>query len=461
MKHKILIVDDEPNITESLTMALEAEYDVKTACDASQCMEIVMSQELSLCILDLRIGKDDGLLLLQRIMEYDRRMAAVIITAYGDITSSVAAIKAGAFGYLTKPIDLNQLRQTIAHALESRRLNEQINYFEKQNRTDTDGISIIGSSVQMKKVYGFIDKVKASDAGVVILGESGTGKELVARAIHYAGPRKKEPFVVINCAAIPDGMLEEELFGHKRGAFTGAVADSIGKFEYAANGTVFLDEIGEMSMRLQAKLLRVLEQKCIIRIGSNKVIPINARVIAATNQNLRQMVDQGTFRLDLYFRLNVLSISMPPLREKRQDIPDLIGYYINRYNEATNRNIKGTTKEVEDILTAYDYPGNVRELSNIIRYAMTFCNQDYIGRGDLPSELLSTLSADQAELSQDGNNIVLAGKTLSEIERLAIEAALQRHEGNIRLAAQDLGISSRGLRNKVYQYRNQEDKTKA
>lgn len=457
MKRHILIVDDEPGILMSLTLALESDYQVHTASDANQCLEIVRTGKISLCLLDLRIGQDDGLALLKEVMEIDRHMAVIMITAYGDITSSVAAIKAGAFGYLTKPIDLQELRLTVSQALEIRRRNEQVEYPEVETGTSPRGVNIVGESQQMRKVYNFIDRVKDTDASVVILGESGTGKELVARAIHYSSKRRQEPFVVINCAAIPDGMLEEELFGHKRGAFTGAISDSCGKFEFAGKGTVFLDEIGEMSLRLQAKLLRVLEQKCVSRIGSNKVTPIEARVIAATNQNLRQMVDEGTFRLDLYFRLNVLAVSMPPLREKRQDIPLLIGHYIKQYNDVTMRSIKGVTKEVEELLLRYDYPGNVRELANIIRYAMTFCNGEYITWDNLPPEMQDVRPEVQKQPAETGTSIVLEGKTLSEIERLTIEAALQRHEGNIRLAAEELGISSRGLRNKVHQYHSQEE----
>lgn len=450
MKKNILIIDDEIGICTSLSIALEDKYNVKACTNPSEGIKAIKDEYYNLCLLDLKIGEIDGVEVLSEIKKIDKNIVVIIMTAYGSIDTTVDAIKKGAYTYLIKPLDINDLYILIDQALEFQRLNDMVKYLSKEleNRYEYNGI--IGRSSVMKNVFKLIDKVKDIDTNVVILGDSGTGKELVARAIHYSGKRKNEKFVEVNCAAIPAGLLEEELFGHKRGSFTGAVGDSKGKFEYANNGTIFLDEIGDMPFDLQAKLLRVLQQKEYSPIGSNEKIKINIRVISATNKDLKSLVASGEFRQDLYFRLNVVEINLPLLKDRKQDLPLLFNYFIEQFNKELDKNILGLSKEAEKKLLEYDYPGNVRELSNIIERSMVMTNKEIIHLDDLPDEV--KLFKNEGRNGEPVFSEDLVGLTLKEIERRIIKESLVRNNGSRKLTAEMLGISDKGIRNKIKEY---------
>lgn len=455
MKSKILIIDDEIDICTSLTFALEDKYHVKSTINPKEALNMLVKESYNLVLLDLKIGMVDGINILKEIKNIDKSIQVIIMTAYGSIMSSVDAIKKGAYTYLTKPLDLGELDGSIEQALEYQRLNEKIQYTNNNLEKNYVYNGIIGKSPAMKNVFNMIEKLKDVDTSVVVTGESGTGKELVARAIHYSGKRKDGNFVEINCAAIPEGLLEEELFGHKKGTFTGAVTDKQGKFEYANNGTIFLDEIGDMPFNLQSKLLRVLQQKRFTPLGSNTPFELNIRVVAATNKDLKKLVEEGTFRGDLYFRLNVFEIILPPLREKRQDLPLLYNHFINFYNKEMNKNIIGLSKQAEDCLLNYNYPGNIRELSNIIECAVLLAKEDVIEVENLPVEVQNRkTNNDELDLAI-GTSIgteSLIGLTLQEAEKKLIKAALNLNNGHKKATATMLGISERGLRYKINEY---------
>lgn len=455
MKNRILILDDEIAICSSLTFALEDKYDVKSTTDPKKCLMLLIHESYDIVLLDLRIGTVNGIDILKEIKNIDPSIQVIIMTAYGSIVSSVDAIKKGAFTYLTKPLDLDSLENTIDQALDHKRLSEPVHY---QTHCEQKYFfhGMIGKSNAMKKIFGYIDKLKDVDTSVIITGESGTGKELVSRAIHYAGKRKNRAFVEVNCAAIPDGLLEEELFGHKKGTFTGAINDKIGKFEYANNGTIFLDEIGDMSYSLQAKLLRVLQQKEYTPLGSNIPIKLNIRVLAATNRDLKKMVEEGHFRSDLYYRLSVIEIALPPLREKIQDLPLLFSYFIDLYNKEMNKQIIGFSKEAEQLMLNYQYPGNVRELSNIIECAVLLAKDKIIEIDTLPVEVKNNKNSTTDELDLGSAKRIgamnLLGMPLQEAEKHLISAALELNKGHKKATAIMLGISERGLRNKIIEY---------
>lgn len=445
MKPNVLVIDDERAICAAITLALSQDYAVQYAITAQEGLELLTQSEFQVVILDLRIGSDDGIEVLKEIKQKWPETAVIMITAYGSIRSSVEAMKNGAFNYLTKPLDVEELIIFLEQALAFRQLNEKVNFLSDELTSRYRYGEMIGTSAPMQRVYTLIEKLKDVDTAVLVSGESGTGKELVARAIHFMGKRKQEKFVVVNCAAIPDGLLEEEFFGHKKGSFTGAYVDKKGKFAVADNGTIFLDEIGDMPLPLQGKLLRVLQQKEFTAIGSNDVQHTNVRVIAATNRDLRAMVAAGTFRQDLFYRLNVIEVRLPPLRERTQDIPLLCRHFVEQFNHERSKQIRGVSKEAEERLLAYSYPGNVRELANIIEYASIICNGPIIKLEDLTPPVQAVLSAPHPEQAEER-------KSLKEIEKEAIQLSLQRNQGKKAATARELGISERGLWNKIKEY---------
>ncbi len=453
MRYRILIVDDELSICVTLAMALEAKYEVQYATDAEAGLKMLQQQSFHLVFLDLRIGERDGMEVLERIKETDSTIAVIIITAYGSIDSSVEAMKRGAFTYLSKPLHIDEAMICVEQALSFRSLNERVQYLTDELQTRGEFFGMVGKSPAMRRVYEMIEKLRDVDIGVTVSGESGTGKELAARAIHFSGNRKNERFVAVNCAAIPEGLLEEELFGHKKGSFTGAVFDKIGKFSLADKGTIFLDEISDLPLSMQSKVLRVLQEKVFTPIGSNEPRAIDIRVVAATNRDLIQMVQNGTFRLDLFYRINVASIVLPPLRERRQDIPLLCRYFIELYNKEHRKNVQGLTKGAERLLLEYDYPGNVRELSNALEYAVVVCDGDVIQTRDLLSQMRQTMMPGAALPQPETNRAGLfAGMTLREIEEEIIRYRLRENNGHQKQTAQQLGISVKGLRNKIRAY---------
>ncbi|WP_369345673.1 sigma-54-dependent transcriptional regulator [Caldalkalibacillus mannanilyticus] len=366
MTKNLLIIDDEAAICSSLAFALEDEFLVQSTTDPFEGMEWVKQQSFDICLLDLKIGKIDGLEVLTELKRHQPELIVIIMTAYGSISSSVEAIKKGAYSYLTKPLHIEELLTLLGQALHVQKLNQQVEFLSQELEKKYGYQGMIGKTPVMKHVFQLIDKLKDIDTNVLITGESGTGKELVARGIHFSGKRKKEHFEVVNCAAIPETLLESELFGHEKGAFTGATSRREGKFLLANQGTIFLDEIGDMSVSLQAKLLRVLQQKEITPVGSDQTIKLDVRVIAATNRDLKQAVKLGEFRSDLFFRLNVVEIQLPPLRERKKDIPFLMHHFIHKYNQELGKNVKGFSPQALECLQNYDYPGNIRELANLI-----------------------------------------------------------------------------------------------
>ncbi|MDL2258883.1 sigma-54 dependent transcriptional regulator [Eubacteriales bacterium OttesenSCG-928-K08] len=449
-KNKILILDDEPSICSSLSLSLEGEYRVISHTDPLEGIALLDKEAVDLVLLDLVIGEHDGLDILRKIKQIDPNICVIMMTAYGDIRSSVSAMKNGAFTYLPKPLDIEELMLHIRQGLEFRALNERVTFLRDELNSKNYAEPIIGNSPAMQQVLQMVDRLKDTDTSVTITGESGTGKELIAKALHFSGSRAEQRFVAVNCAAIPEGLLEEEFFGHKRGAFTGAVSDKRGKLEMADKGTIFLDEIGDMPLSLQGKLLRALQEKAYAPIGGHDLRTFDARLIVATNRDLKDMVQKGLFRQDLYYRINVFEIELPPLRERRQDIPLLCEHFIRKNNEQQKKHmrIKGITKEAERALMLHDYPGNVRELANALEYASIVTNDEWIHAANLPDR--TRRCAAEAEKSEE--EYTLRGKTLEELEKAAVFAAYEKHSGKRKAMAEELGISERGLWNKLKKF---------
>ncbi|RLA95000.1 MAG: sigma-54-dependent Fis family transcriptional regulator, partial [Deltaproteobacteria bacterium] len=362
----ILVVDDDLGARESLGIILEDEYEVLKAESGERALEILGEQAVNVVLLDVKMPGLDGIETLKRIKEKDESVEVIMVSGLNILKKAVDAIKLGAYDYILKPFDPEEILTAVERALERQRMSRELSYFRLEREQLWGGSEIVSQDEKMKEVFDIIQKVAYTTTTVLIVGESGTGKELVARAIHRAGPRREKPFVAINCASIPAELMESELFGYEKGAFTGAYAQTIGKFEYADGGTLFLDEISTLKPELQAKLLRVIEEKRIQRIGSARPIPVDVRIIAATNMDLKKMVEEGKFRQDLYFRLNVLPIQLPPLRERKDDIPLLLDYFVKKFNEKYRRKVKGFSPEAVEALKQYQWPGNVRELENLV-----------------------------------------------------------------------------------------------
>ncbi len=443
--NKILIIDDETSILTALNFALEDIYDVSTFSDPEKALTQLETETYHICLLDLKIGVADGIEVLKRIKNIQPSIEVIMITAYGSIESSVHALQSGAFSYVTKPIDMNELQLNLDRAVRYKQLNSQVEYLTKELEDKYRYRELIGASKVMQPVYNMIDKVKSVDSTILITGKSGTGKELVARAIHFSGKRQKGPLEIINCAAIPEALLESELFGYEKGAFTGATNSKPGKFEIAQGGTIFLDEIGDMPQSLQVKLLRVIQTKKIARLGSNKTVNLDVRIIAATHIDLSQAIAEKTFREDLYFRINVIKIHLPTLSERKEDIPLLVAYYIRRFNREQGLQIQQFTKEALARLTTYNYPGNIRELFNIIEYSMVMSSGSEVGVQDLPEYLKNpplNSSTEQEELSLRS----FVGLSMRELEDKFIQETLNAHDGHRKKTAETLGISERNLR---------------
>ncbi|PSL45855.1 two-component system response regulator AtoC [Salsuginibacillus halophilus] len=450
MKEQVLIIDDEPSIRTSLEFALEDDYAVFTAADSTEAFDVLKHEMINLCLLDLKIGRESGLDVLKEIKAFDSGITVVMITAYGSISSSVEALQAGAYSYLTKPLNMDELMSVVERAVQYTRLHRQVDYLTGELEKTYSREGFIARSEVMGKVFQLIDKVKQVNTNVLITGESGTGKELVARSLHFSGARQRGHFEVVNCAAIPEQLLESELFGYEKGAFTGASSAKPGKFEEADGGTIFLDEIGDMSLNVQVKLLRVLQQKEVTRLGANDTHKLDVRVITATNKNLLEEVKAGRFREDLYFRLNVIEIHLPPLRERNDDILLLARHFIQTLNTELNTAIAGVSKDAERKLEAYSYPGNIRELRNIIESAMVIADGNEITIGDLPKTLHRKADEDiKDDLPEAVGNPL---KTLKEVEKEHITSVLTHFNGHRKKTAEALGISERGLRDKIKQY---------
>lgn len=446
---RIIILDDEISICTSLEFALEDHYEVKATTEPYQAIQWLEEENAHLCLLDLKIDGISGIDVLQEMKGIQKDLVVIMMTAYGSIASSVDAIKKGAYTYLTKPLQIEGLLATIDQALEYQRLNQRVEDLSQELEGKYRYQGIIGNSPQMQKVFDKIEKLKDLDTNVLIHGESGTGKELVAKALHYSGNRKKHPFVALNCAAIPENLLESELFGHVKGAFSGAHSDKLGKFKYADRGTLFLDEIGDMPLGLQAKLLRVLQEKEVTPLGANKPEVVRARVVAATNQDLMEAVGSGRFREDLYYRLNVVHLSLPALRDIRQDLPIFIRHFLKVYKQKEDRAL-GVSEAAMKCLLNYDYPGNIRELSNIVESVCVMAEGEYIEEQDLPEPLRANSWVKAPEAQDPFKQMV--GSTLESIEKEVIRETLKAQNGHRQKTADMLGISERGLRNKINRY---------
>jgi len=434
-KPSILLIDDDDSLRRVIEFSLaEAGYGVKSASSGEEGLRLFEESDFDAVITDITMPGMSGMEVLAKVREHDAGTPVVVITAYGTIESAVEAMKKGAFDYITKPFNRDELRLTLDRALRMRRLEKE-NVELRAEVTDRYRFeSIVGVSEKIREVLDLAGRVAASDASVLITGESGTGKELLAKGIHFNSGRAGGPFVAVNCAAIPENLIESELFGHVKGSFTGAVKDREGKFELAGGGTLFLDEIGELRTDLQAKILRALQERQVDRVGGSRPIPVDVRVIAATNKEVEQAVQDGSFREDLYYRLSVITLTMPPLRERRDDIPLLTGHFLKKFNP-------GVDVRVDDgamaALSGYGWPGNVRELENVIQRASVLRRGGTVTAADLPEKLK------QEKMSVQ--NIILnlpdEGISLEELEKNLIVKALEKHKGNQTRAAEYLGIT--------------------
>ena len=436
----VLVVDDEFAVRDSLEQWFAKDgYRSGSAADATEALQRLQEEPWDVVLLDIKMPGMDGLELQRRLHEIDRELVVIMITAFASVESAVQALKEGAFDYVTKPIDPDELSHLVRRAVESRRLrSENVRLREHVDQLLAPS-RIVGESPQMKKVFELVRSVAGTDATVLIRGESGTGKELVAQAIHANSQRRYFPIVAVNCGALPDSLLESELFGHERGAFTGAQYRRKGKLEMASGGTLFLDEVGSISPRTQVDLLRVLESKEFTRVGGSKPIRAEFRVVSATNQNLEQLVEEGKLREDFYFRLNVFTISLPPLRERREDIPLLAQHHLERFALQMNRPFTGFEPKATDLLVRYGWPGNVRELANAVERALVVGTPPLVEAQDLP-------------LSLSDPSGTPTGDSMAEVERAHIQKILEASAGNVTRAAGILGIDRVTLYNKIKKY---------
>jgi two-component system response regulator HydG len=447
---RILVVDDDPgHLTTLKTIIKSWGYAVEGVDDGSAAVARVRETPYDVILMDVRMAQMSGLEALRRIKDYNPAIPVLIMTAYSSVASAVEALKAGAYDYLTKPLDFEVLKLGIERARDHSGLKSENQALKAELRAAFDLQNIIGKSRAMVALIDMIAMVAPSEATVLIAGESGTGKELIARCLHANSPRRDKPFVVVNCAAITETLLESELFGHEKGAFTGAERRREGRFMQAHGGTIFLDEVGEMPAAMQAKLLRVIQEREIQRVGGTEVLEVDVRILAATHRDLAAEVAAGRFREDLFYRLNVVALKVPPLRERRDDIPLLAGHFLTRYAERNRKTVRGFTPRCLDLLLRHDWPGNVRELENAVERAVILMAGDYVSEKDLP---LSIAGAGEA-LPTPGEPAAPSGpRTLEDIEREAILATLQLAEGNKSKAAEMLGITRKTLYKKLKAY---------
>ncbi len=452
MKAQILVVEDEDSQRKILTDFLKFKgFKVYGAESATKALNILEKDSIDLVLLDWKLPDEDGLSLLVKLKDKFPLTQVIMMTAFATVERAVEAMKRGAYHYLTKPLNLDELLLVIDRALRELRLQREIKRLkEKLDKISPPEVSeIVAESPKMKEILVLAKKVAESEATVLILGESGTGKEVLGSLIHHLSARKEQPFLKLNCAAIPEGLLESELFGHERGAFTGADKGKLGLFEIAHQGTIFLDEIGDLSPPLQAKLLRVLQEGTFRRVGGVKEIKVDVRVIAATNRDLEQMVKEGSFREDLYWRLNVVTIKLPPLRERREDIIPLARFFLDKFNKKHGKRIKGFSKEALEALLSYHFPGNVRELENIVERAVILAEEEMIMREDLPPFFKG--ESVLGELSDLLGSLPLP-EAVALLEKRRIKEAMQKAGGVKARAAELLGISERVLRYKLEKY---------
>ncbi len=459
MRNRVLVLDDEKNIRDIFTLLLQENgYLVETAANAAEAFEKAKSFEPDILLLDMNLPDIPGMEVLSRFGRLYPKCQILIITAYGTIKSAVEATKLGAYAYLEKPVDNDELLLMISRALEVRKLEAQVEDLKTELTTRYRFANIVGMSAKMNSVFQMMHRIARVDGTVLITGESGTGKELVARAVHFNGLRKDRPFVVVNCGAIPRDLIESEFFGHTKGAFTDAKSEKTGKFELAQKGTIFLDEVAELSPEAQAKLLRALGEKEIVKVGGTKTIPVDVRVIAATNKRLDEEVKEGRFREDLYFRLAVLSLHLPPLRERPEDIPLLCEHFLKKYGVELKKTIHGISETALEHLCGYAWPGNVRELENVIYESMVLSDDLRLDEEDLPPRIKTHYAKADLDIARRGLEEIssaegalkrAAQQAAEQAEKSLIEKAMIEANGNKTLAAKILGVSRKTLFNKI------------
>ncbi|OGW14150.1 MAG: hypothetical protein A3G93_00175 [Nitrospinae bacterium RIFCSPLOWO2_12_FULL_45_22] len=452
---RILVVDDDPGMGQLLKRVLEKEsLKVFNVLCGEEALEELEKREFDLVISDIKLPGMDGLELLKKTKQLSPDLMVIMITAYAKVESAVEAMKIGAYDYITKPFRTDELKLVVAKALERQRIIEENRYLRQElSKKSWQGNMVIGSQV-MHNIFATINQVAQTNATILVTGESGTGKELVARAIHYASPRRENRLMTIHCSSLPESLLENELFGHVKGAFTGAHESKKGLFEVAHHGTVFLDEIGDLPLGTQAKLLRVLQEHEVRRIGGTEYIKIDVRVIAATNQDLETAVQEERFREDLYYRLKVIPIRIPPLRERKDDMPPLLQYFLNKFNQENNKNVKGFSTNALEAIMAHHWPGNVRELENLIERVVILSQKDIIGLEDLPGSVLKKGEADEVRLSFPNYIPYRECRdwVLKEFNQKIIEEKLRLTRGNISQAAKDLAIERAHLQRIMRRY---------
>ncbi len=445
MQCTVLIIDDEKNIREGLAAALEMEgYTVALAADGKQGLARMVKGDIDLVITDLRMPEISGEQVLAKVAAENPGVPVIVLTGHGSIDSAVEAMRNGAYDFLTKPLNLDQLILIVKRALESRELAIKHRELLEQLNSRKSFESIIGKSAEMQKIFATVRKAADSKASVLITGESGVGKELIANALHNLSPRRDKPLIKVHCAALSENLLESELFGHEKGAFTGAVARKRGRFELAAGGTIFLDEIGEIDQNVQIKILRVLQDKRFERVGGEETIEVDVRVIAATNRDLEKEIAEGRFREDLYYRLNVVHIHVPPLRERRDDIPLLIASFLQEFAKENGKNIEGIDARARSALYKFDWPGNIRQLRNCLESAVVMCSSSVITLEDLPPSIAG--SGEDALIS------IPAGIPMEEAEKILIQQNLAINKGNKSKTADILGIGRKTLHRKLDEY---------
>lgn len=453
MSPKILVVDDEQKICLIISQILTEEgFTAKTVNSGESAIDLIESFRPDLILMDQNMPGMNGIETMEEIKSRHPEITVIILTAFGSIPLAVEAIKKGAYDYISKPFDNDELLLLIQRSLEHRRLTEEVSHLKKQLQEKYSFKNILGVSQKMQQVFEQINRVCATDATVLIQGESGTGKELIMKAIHFHSHRKDKPLVTVNCGAIPLNLLESEFFGHEKGAFTDAKERKIGKFEQAQGGTIFLDEVGELPLDAQVKLLRVLDDRKLTRIGGNQTIPLDVRVIAATNKDLADEVKKETFRLDLFYRLNIVTISVPPLRERKDDISLLVEHFIEKYNKRLGMNVKSVSKSAMSYLQDYAWPGNVRDLENAIQSAMILVPDDTIRAEDLPLRLRGYPEITGETEMNDGGLEDQVKDITNKIEKELIVKALEKCDQNKTNTADYLKISRKTLFNKMKQY---------
>ena len=446
MEKKILVVDDDSLLRDFLAETLNRSgYWVDLASSGEEALEKISKEDYDIILSDVRMPNMDGMELLKTTRDFLPDAKVVMMTAYGTVQNAVEAMKLGAFDYVMKPFSVDEIELVLKRALEHKQLLLENKLLRSEVLGKYRFKNIVGKSPQMQEIFELVETVADAKATVLITGESGTGKELIARAIHYNSPRQEGPFIRINCAALPEGLVESELFGHEKGSFTGAIRQSRGRFELADRGTLLLDEVSEISLHLQGKLLRVLQEREFERVGSGVPIQVDVRIIATSNRDLKNLIEKGKFRKDLFYRLNVVPIHIPPLREKKEDIPALAQHFLKKYNLENNRQIEGISQKVYEMFMEYFWPGNVRELENFIERAVVTAKGKILTPHDFPKELAFgriKMPSDEIEV----------GSTIYEAERKLILKTLKTQGGNRTKAAEILGVSTRTLRNKLHEY---------